>query len=265
MTVRILYLNPLGTDMYDEYTFNILQPAASPDTELVVRSLEDVPKTPYLPPAAYFTNQLLHAVIQGEKEGFDGVAIGCCADPGLQDAKRLVAIPVTGPFEALAHSAPALGRVTIVTGNKKSGSWHHLAHQYNLASHLASVREAPFAHPDPDLSMRLFAQDESRLRAMVVAEMDRSARAQGVEQARLAHEEDGADALFFACTLWSGLLGPVARAVPITVLDPMINTLKYIEMVAATRSYYRSSQPADLLSAASRRFPVAPEAVPSLN
>ena len=70
MSIRILYINPLGTDMYDEYTFNILKPAASPDTELVVRSLQDVPKTPYLASPAHFTNQLLHAVTEGEKEGF---------------------------------------------------------------------------------------------------------------------------------------------------------------------------------------------------
>jgi hypothetical protein len=41
--------------MYDEYTSNILQPASCPDTELVVRSLQGVPKTPQLPAAAYFT------------------------------------------------------------------------------------------------------------------------------------------------------------------------------------------------------------------
>ncbi|MDE0465092.1 MAG: aspartate/glutamate racemase family protein [Caldilineaceae bacterium] len=264
MTTRILYINPLGTDMYDEYTYSILQPAACPDTELVVRSLKDVPKTPYLPPAAYFTNQLLHAVTEGEKEGFDGISIGCCADPGVEDAKRLVNIPVSGPFEALAHTAPALGRVTIIAGRKNGSSWNHLVHRYNMAPWLASVREAHFAHPDPDMAMRLFEQDESELRRIVVAEMDRAAREDGVEQARLALEEDGADAVFFACTLWSGLLEPVARAVPVTVLDPMITALKYIEMVAATRRYYNEYQ-LQLSFARHSRFPVSAEAVPSLN
>ncbi len=264
MSIRILYINPLGTDMYDEYTSNILQPAACPDTELVIRSLQNVPKTPYLASPAYFTNQLLHAVIEGEKEGFDGISIGCCADPGLQEAKKLVKIPVSGPFEALAHTAPALGRVTIIAGNKNSGSWNHLVHQYNMAPWLASVREAHFDHPDPDMSMQLFEQDESELRRIVVAEMDRAAREEGVNQARLALEEDGADAVFFACTLWSGLLEPVARAVPVTVLDPMITALKYIEMVAATRRYYSEYQ-LQLSFTKHARFPVAADAVPSLN
>jgi allantoin racemase len=182
----------------------------------------------------------------------------------VQEAKRLVNIPVTGPFEALAHTAPALGRVTIIAGNKRTGSWNHLVHQYNMAPWLASVREAHFTHPDPDMSMRLFEQDESELRRIVVAEMDRAAREEGVEQARLALEEDGADAVFFACTLWSGLLEPVARAVPITVLDPMITALKYIEMVAANRRYYQEYQ-LQLSFARHSRFPVEADAVPSLN
>ncbi len=258
MNIRILYINPLGTDMYDEYTASILKPASCPDTELVVRSLQDVPKTPYLPPAAYFTNQLYHAVIAGEREGFDGIAIGCCADPGVQEAKRLVNIPVTGPFEALAHTAPALGRVTVITGNKKRGSWNHLIHHYNMTPYLASVREAHFDHPNPEMAMRLFQQDESELRRIVLAEMARAAREEGIEQTRLALEEDGADAVFFACTLWSGLLEPIARAVPITVLDPMITALKYIEMVAATRRYYLEYQ-ARLSFARQFRFPVAAE------
>ena len=264
MSVRILWINPLGTDMYDEATDDILRPVACPDTELVVRSLRGVPKTPYLPPTAVFFNQLLQTVIDAEKEGFDGAVISCCADPGLQDAKKSVNIPVTGPFEALAHTAPALGQVTIIAGRKNGGSWSRLVHQYNMTPHLAAVREAHFAHPDPELAMRLFQEDESKLRSMVFEEMGRSAREDGVKQARLAKEEDGANAVFFACTLWSGLLEPVARAVPITVLDPMITALKYIEGVAATRKYYGTSQ-YDLEFVKRNGFPVQLETVPSLN
>lgn len=242
MSVRILFINPLGTDMYDEHTRNILSPAASQDTELVVRSLQGVPKTPYLPSAAVFHNQLFQTIIEAENEGFDGVVIGCCADPGLRDAKRLVSIPVTGPFEALAHTAPALGRLTIIAGRKNSGSWDYLSRVYGLTPYLASVREAPFDHPSPDVSMRLFKEDEAALRHMVLTEMDRAVRETGIEQSRRAVHEDGATVLFFACTLWAGLLEPVARAVPATVLDPMITPLKYIEHLATVRKHYSAQQ-----------------------
>ena len=86
--------------------------------------------------------------------------IGCCADPGVQEDKRLANIPETGPFEALAYMAPALGLVTIIAGNWGSGSWRHLVHQCNMAPWLASGHEVQFPHPDPDIVMRLFEQEE---------------------------------------------------------------------------------------------------------
>ena len=46
MSLRILFINPIGTDIYDEHMYNVLSPQANPDTELVVRNLEGVPKTP---------------------------------------------------------------------------------------------------------------------------------------------------------------------------------------------------------------------------
>lgn len=114
MGIRILFINPMGTDMYDEHMASILNPIANSDTQLVVRSLQGVPKTPFLPSPALFHNQLFQTVIDAEKEGFDGIVIACCADPGLKDAKKLVNITVTAPFEAVAHTAPALGRLTVI-------------------------------------------------------------------------------------------------------------------------------------------------------
>ena len=107
----------------------------------------------------------------------------------MQEDKRLPNIPVTGPFEALAYAAPALGLVTIIAGNWGSGSWRHLVHQCNMAPWLASVHEVHFAHPDPDMVMGQFEQDQWELRRIVAAEMDRVAREDGVKQASLALEK----------------------------------------------------------------------------
>ena len=41
-----------------------------------------------------------------------------------------------------------------------SGSWRHLVHQCNMAPWLASGHEVHFPHPDPDMVMRLFEQEE---------------------------------------------------------------------------------------------------------
>lgn len=253
MALRILVIDPIGTDIYDEHMLSILRPHANADTDLVVRNLQNVPKTPFLPSPALFYNQLFQAVIDAEKEGFDGVVIGCCSDPGLKDAKTLVSIPVTAPFEAAARTAPSLGRLGVVVPLIESGegenlpgnaNWaRDLAREYGITDVVATVRAAPADHPSTAESMRLFAEDPAGLRRLVLGGMERAARGTALEQSRKAVFEDDATVLFFGCTFWSGMLGTIASAVPATVLDPLITPLKYVEMLAGARQVYRRSVP----------------------
>jgi allantoin racemase len=248
MGLRILFIDPIGTDIYDEHMLQILEPRASPDTELVVRNLEGVPKTPFLPTPAVSYNQLFQTIIDAEQEGFDGVVIGCCSDPGLRDAKTLVRIPVTAPFEAMAHMAPALGRLSVIAPLVESGegenlpsngNWaRNLAIEYGVAERLASVRLAPAEHPSQEEAMRLFREDPDALRRLVLGGMERAVDGPAMEQARKAVHEDEATVLFFGCTFWGGMLEPIARALPVVVLDPLVTPLKYVEALAGAREYY---------------------------
>jgi Asp/Glu/hydantoin racemase len=241
VTSRILFLNPIGTDMYNEYTSDLLGPRAAPDTEIETRNLDGLPETPFMPPLPMFRDQLFDAVGGAEREGFDAVVISCTADPWVREAKEIVDIPVTGPFEALAHTAPTLGPVAIVASGYKIETWQPRAYDHGLEGTLTSVRMADFAHPSEDLTKRLFATDVPALRELVMEEMVRSVEDDGVDQSKLAATDDGAASVFFACTFWSGLLGPVVEAVPdVTVLDPLELPLRYAEYLAAV---HRSGGP----------------------
>ena len=101
------------------------------------------------------------------------------------------------------------------------------------------------------------------MRRIVVAEMDRAEREDGVEQDRLtlekmapmqisSHARSGQDCL------------SLSYAIPVTVLDPKITALKYVEMVAATRPYNQEYQ-LQLSFARHSCFPVPAETVPSPN
>ena len=113
---RILVINPLGVDIYDGMTEEILAGAVGAGTEVVVRSLAGtgVPETAFLPATSLFMNQLLGAVTQAERDGFDAVVIACASDPGLEDAKDLVSIPVTAPMEAAVATGLAYERFGVV-------------------------------------------------------------------------------------------------------------------------------------------------------
>jgi Asp/Glu/hydantoin racemase len=255
--MRILFLNLLGTDIYNEHRARLLKQQASPGTELVVRNLHGVPKTPFLPTPAVFYNQYFQAVIEAEQEGFAGVATSCCSDPGLKDAKSLVNIPVVGPFEAATQSAPAYGgRLSVIVPQVESGegenlpgtaNWaRDLAREYGATEMLASVRSAPADHPTNEESLRLFRDDPDALRHLVLGNMERAIHDSALEESKQAVDRDEASVLFFACAFWGGMLDPVAQAVPATILDPLITVLKYIEHVAAMKIYYGRNRREDV-------------------
>jgi len=248
MSVRILVIGISAGGIYDQPRIEMLGPLVNPDTELVVRSLQGIPKTPFLPTPAVFSNKLFQTIVDAEKEGFDGVVIGCCSDPGLRDAKTLVDIPVTAPFEAVARIAPAIGRLSIIAPLVESGAGENLpgnanwawklAHEYNLDRYLASIRLAPADHPSTEDAVRLFREDPLALRRLVLGGMERAVRTTAMEQARKAVVQDEATVLFFSCTLWAGMLGPIAEKVPAVILDPLITPLKYVEALAVASKYY---------------------------
>ena len=65
-----------------------------------------------------------------------------------------------------------------------------------------------------------------------MTEMERSIHDAAIEQTRQAAEIDGTKAVFFACTFWSGMLDPIAEAVPdVALLDPIVLPLKYLELL----------------------------------
>lgn len=244
MSTRILMLNARGNDFYDEERHAIVAAAVGSDTEVVVRSLggTGVPDTAFLPATSLFLNQLLQAVQQGERDGFDAVVIACASDPGLEDAKDLVSIPVTAPMEAAVATALAYERFAVVAPRIESGegenlpqtsNWvRRLIHRYGAESRFAGVFHAPTGHPSVEEVDRLLAEGGDGLRAAVRREMAASIAGPAGDAAELAWREHDATVLFFACTLWSGLLEPIRERVPIPVLDPLIAPVRYAELLA---------------------------------
>ena len=225
--------------------------SVAPGTEVVVRSLAGtgVPPTVFLPAASLFINQLLGAVEQGEKDGFDAVVIACCSDPGLEDAKDLVSIPVTAPMEAAVATALGLGRLAVIAPRiesaegenlPQSANWvRRLIHRYGGGPAFAAVLSAPSGHPSEDEVNRLLAdEDLDGLREAVRREMSASIAGPAAAAAESAWRDHEATVLFFACTLWSDLLGPIRERLPIPVLDPLVTPVRYAELLAGAGSKF---------------------------
>src|SRR5207253_4924642 len=87
---RVLWINPLGTDVFDEPIRDELERVKRPDTEVEVRSLGRGPH--HLEYACYeaaAVPDLLAMLVQAEREGFEAAVIGCFYDTGLRPAREL--------------------------------------------------------------------------------------------------------------------------------------------------------------------------------
>lgn len=95
---------------YDKIFLENLKKVARSDTEI---EIHPVKRSSYMIEASYMellnNVQLIDGIIEAEKQGYDAAIIGCANDPGLQQARQAVDIPVIGVTEAAMHLACMLG------------------------------------------------------------------------------------------------------------------------------------------------------------
>jgi len=233
---------------------DVLNRAASPGTQVDVTYLPQPgePAAPFLPAVPFFHGPLFRRIKRAEEEGYDGVIIGCAADPGLSEAKRLVSIPVTAPLEANLHLATMLrARVTVMlpAGAEARTRYWDMARAHGLDHKIASIVSVDLHYPPQDECIRMMHEEPEQLLKLILEDHRQELRGRIAEQARRAILEDGAQAIFLGCTLWTGMAGILAEALEgtadplddrfaetlkVPVLDPGIGTLRVIEALAAT-------------------------------
>jgi allantoin racemase len=222
--MKILVLNPFAGEMKElERCSNV----ARPNTEIVFENIADVYPLNYVT-YIYYRHKCAEAVVQrvvlAQEEGFDGVFISCCYDPGLWEARELVDIPVTAAFEAGAHYTNAIAQrySVIATEPKTVHCYRELAQLYGTADKLASVRHI-------DLSAALSYPEQTP-----PEEIGRRT----VEVARRCVADDGAEAILMGCTLQSCPLttAGIGDAMGAPIIDPVLVGMKVIEFMVEARA-----------------------------
>ncbi|MEZ5666819.1 MAG: aspartate/glutamate racemase family protein [Alphaproteobacteria bacterium] len=148
-------------------------------------------------------------IIEAERDGAQAVIIDCMGDPGLKAGRECVSIPVLGPCEAAMHLAAMLGHTfSVITVLKRLRvQFENQAKLYGCWDKYASTRavDIPVLALEGDLGIT---------------------KRTLTEQALLAVEQDGADAIIFGCTGMLGCAeavrdGLLARGYDIPVIDPV--------------------------------------------
>jgi allantoin racemase len=240
--MKINFINPFGTPVYNELIRETLTPYARPDTEIVVTHTTNCPEN-----IDYYYNKhivelaVFEQVMKSEADGFDAVIVGCCYDPGVRVARELVDIPVIGPLEASMQMAAYFGHDYVVITD------HHKAVPY--------LRDMVTLYGGTQCRdvrcINWWVTDMIRDTAGVAR--DAQAAVRGVI------EGSGAEAAILACTIISASTEKWLRdnnaARDLTILNPNTMALKMAESMGdlkrqglyniSRRGYYQKPQQRD--------------------
>jgi allantoin racemase len=230
---RICFLNTFGTDQYDELIRATLTPYLRSETQLDIAHLEGCPRNlDYFVPKHLVETEVLRAVLQADRDGYDGLVIGCCYDPGLTAARELTDMPVVGPLEAsVALSRPFGHRYSVVTDHWKAvPELEDRLRVYGAEANCRSVSAIDWYVDDMVQDFAAVARD-ARTRCLEVLDRDR------------------AEVVVLGCTIVAAcyektLMQGMLQGEPAPIINPNVMAVKTAELLADLRAVgqYRISR-----------------------
>lgn len=217
--MRILWINPIGSDAFDMSIGKLLKEASRSNTFIDVVSLPgDRPKhLEYHSYEGLVVGDIVN-ITYSMSDKYDGIVIGCFYDVGLREAREVSrrAI-VTAPCESSLVFASHLGNsFSILVGRRKwIPKMKENVHTYGYGHRLASMRP---------LGMGVYDFQADR---------EKTARAM-MEQGKKAIEEDGAEVLILGCTIEFGFHEKMQQALGVPVIDAVLAPFKLAELLSET-------------------------------
>jgi allantoin racemase len=220
--MRLLYLIPgvmhstkLGTEEMERRR-RILQEHAFPGTEVDVCDTDNGPSSIESICEEYQSiPDTINKAVEAQKNGYDGIMLGCFADPGIDALREMLTIPVVGPFESSAYTALTLGhRFSIITGNS---DLIPVLEEEVLAKGVAGHRLASVRAIDIDV-LNMFDDPELL-------------RRRTLDTAITCIKEDRADTLVLGCVslAFSGMDEVIEKELQIPCVNPILTALKMCE------------------------------------
>jgi len=220
---KILFIDPVGTDLFDQPIKEYLETAKRSETQVDVVSLKRGPMhLEYHYYEALILADTLHTVRKAELDGYDAAVIGCFYDPGLLEAREIAErMVVTAPAEAAMHIATTLGHTfSILVGRRKwIPKMHENVVKYGFSDQLASFKSLGMGVYD-------FQKDPA-----VTAQRMRDA-------AREAVEVDGAEVIILGCTIEFGFYKELQEELGVPVIDAILAPFKYAEFLSELKERF---------------------------
>lgn len=209
--MRILVVNPVGTDMWDKKDEEYLRKFARKDTLINVLSLKDGPNSLETFQSMVYVCPNIIQLVKKHEGKYDAMMVNCFGDPCVKALREIVEIPVLGPGETSMLIASLLGhKFSVVSPTKKTALQVELhARELGIEERLASVigLEIPVLELERD--------KEKTINAIVKAS----------EKA----VKDGAEVIVLGCTGLAYMADEIRKRLDVPLLEPASLTLKITE------------------------------------
>ncbi|WP_456396847.1 aspartate/glutamate racemase family protein [Thermococcus sp.] len=215
--MRILVINPVGTDRWNESDRKIYEHFASEHTAIDVVCLEEGPESIENRIAE---TEVLPLIVKKALElhsKYDGIIVNCCLDPAVDVIRSAVETPAVGPCQASLALASVIGRkIGIVTVSKTAPPlFEELVLKYRMEERVVSIRGIDLSVPEIDAN-------RARTMALLREEISNAIK-------------DGADVIVLGCTGLAGFAEELQKFFSVPILDPVACAVKIMEDVVEMR------------------------------
>jgi len=221
--LRILVINPVGTDRWNESDREIYGRFASKHTVIDVVSLEEGPESIENRIAETKVLPLIvkKALELHSKHEYDGIIVNCCLDPAVDVIRSAIKTPTVGPCQASLALASVIGKkIGIVTVSKTAPPlFEELVLKYRMENRVVSIRGIDLSVPEIDT-------DRAKTIALLREEINNAIK-------------DGADVIVLGCTGLAGFAEELREFFDVSILDPVACAVKIMEDIVELRGGYR--------------------------
>ncbi|MGB9728769.1 MAG: aspartate/glutamate racemase family protein [Thermoprotei archaeon] len=217
--MRILVINPVGTNRWDEKDKKICEEFASPNTQIDVISLSKGPLSVETPESeAQVIPLVIETAMKYYKE-YDAIVVNCFLDPAVDLLKGIVKIPVVGPCEASLALASMIGKkIGVVTvSNKAIWMVEDRIEELAFKDKVIYVSGIPLGVLDLD-------EDIKQTKTLVIKEAENAIK-------------NGTEVIVLGCTGLAGLAKEIQNTVKTPVIDPTGAAIKMAESLIKLNLY----------------------------
>ena len=209
--MRILVVNPVGTDLWDKKDEEYLRRFAGKDTSIRVLSLKEGPRSIETFQSMVSVCPGIIQLVKRRKGDYDAIMINCFGDPCVEAIREVVDVPVLGPGETSMLIASLLGhKFSVISPTKKTAlQVESHARALGIEQRLASVvgLDIPVLDLERDVEKTVKAVAEASERAV----------------------EDGAEVIVLGCTGLAYMADEIQKRLNVPLIEPASLTLKMAE------------------------------------